>query len=112
MYSVREPFPSKATQASLVFGAIDAGHPLTLTAHMADNGVIFSDGMEDDFLAFNAGATATIGLAANKARLVVASVRSSGLKRGLMVVARSCLGAARVARLPEATAASTVAEIG
>jgi hypothetical protein len=37
---------------------------------MADNGVIFSDGMEEDFLAFNAGCTATIGLAAHKALLV------------------------------------------
>ena len=72
MYSVREPFPSKATQTSLVFGSIDAGHPLTLRSHMADNGVIFSDGMEDDFLAFNAGATATIGLAPNRAQLVAA----------------------------------------
>ena len=72
MYSVREPFPSKATQTSLVFGSIDAEHPLTLRSHMADNGVIFSDGMEDDFLAFNAGATATIGLAPNRAQLVAA----------------------------------------
>ncbi len=72
MYSVREPFPSKATQTSLVFGSIDAGHPLTLRSHMADNGVIFSDGMEDDFLAFNAGSTATIGMAPNRAQLVAA----------------------------------------
>lgn len=72
MYAVREPFPSKATQTELVFGAIDAEHPLTLRSHMADNGVIFSDGMEDDFLAFNAGATATIGLAPNRAQLVAA----------------------------------------
>jgi len=27
---------------------------------MADNGVIFSDGIEADYLAFNSGATATI----------------------------------------------------
>jgi NAD kinase len=73
IYSVREPFPSKATQTALVFGAIYAGHALTLTSHMADNGVIFSDGMEADFLAFNAGSTATIGLAPNRARLVVAA---------------------------------------
>ena len=73
MYAVREPFPSKATQATLVFGAIDAGHPLILSSHMVDNGVIFSDGMEEDFLTFNAGSTATIGLAPNRARLVVAT---------------------------------------
>jgi len=72
MYAVREPFPSKATQTALVFGAIDAERPLSLTSHMADNGVIFSDGMEADFLAFNAGSTASIGLAPNRAQLVVA----------------------------------------
>lgn len=73
IYSVREPFPSKATQTALVFGTVDAEHPLTLTSQMADNGVIFSDGMEEDFLAFNAGSTATIGLAPNRAQLVVAA---------------------------------------
>ena len=73
IYSVREPFPSKASQASLVFGSIAADRPLTLTSQMADNGVIFSDGMEDDFLAFNAGSTAKISLAPNTARLVVAA---------------------------------------
>jgi hypothetical protein len=40
---------------------------------MAENGVIFSDGMEMDYLAFNAGSTATIGLADRLARLVVPS---------------------------------------
>jgi NAD kinase len=73
MYAVREPFPSKATQTTLAFGAIDAERPLTLTSQMADNGVIFSDGMETDFLAFNAGSTATIGLAPNRVQLVVAA---------------------------------------
>lgn len=70
VYSVREPFPSKATQTSLVFGTIDAQTPLTLSSHMADNGVIFSDGMETDYLAFNAGSQARIGIASRKAHLV------------------------------------------
>jgi hypothetical protein len=38
---------------------------------MPEGGVIFSDGVEADFLTFNAGATATIGLAHKKTRLVV-----------------------------------------
>jgi len=33
--------------------------------------VIFSDGVESDFLAFNAGAIAAIGLADRKTQLVV-----------------------------------------
>jgi NAD kinase len=71
VYSVREPFPSKATATSMIFGTINRDSPLTLTSHMAENGVIFSDGMEIDYLAFNAGSTATIGLADQQARLVV-----------------------------------------
>ena len=70
VYSVREPFPSKATQTSLAFGTIDAQTPLTLRSQMADNGVIFSDGMESDYLAFNAGSQAKIGIASRKAYLV------------------------------------------
>jgi len=38
---------------------------------MADNGVIFSDGIEADFLAFNSGATATIYVAKQKANILV-----------------------------------------
>ncbi len=70
VYAVREPFPSKATQTSLAFGTIDAKTPLVLSSHMADNGVIFSDGMEADYLAFNAGARARIGIAPRKAYLI------------------------------------------
>jgi hypothetical protein len=36
-----------------------------------EGGVIFSDGIEADYVAFNAGAVATIGVAERKARLVV-----------------------------------------
>jgi hypothetical protein len=38
---------------------------------MAENGVIFSDGMEGDFLEFNAGTKATIGIAERQGLLVV-----------------------------------------
>lgn len=34
------------------------------------SGVIFSDGIESDFLNFNSGSIATIGIAKEKARLV------------------------------------------
>ncbi len=72
VYSVREPFPSRVTQTNMVYGTIDPGKPLLLESQMAENGVIFSDGMESDYLAFNAGATATIGIAPKKAWLVAA----------------------------------------
>ena len=70
-FAVREPFPSRATQATLVAGEITAAEPLRLESHMAEDGVIFSDGLEADFLAFNAGAVAAIGIAKRQARLVV-----------------------------------------
>lgn len=71
IYSVREPFPSKATQASLVYGVITPDKPLTLTSTMAETGVIFSDGVEQDYVEFNSGAIATISLADRKATLFV-----------------------------------------
>jgi hypothetical protein len=38
---------------------------------MPENGVIFSDGMEQDFLQFNSGSTVTIGIADQKGCLVI-----------------------------------------
>jgi hypothetical protein len=70
IYSVREPFPSKVTGTQLTFGVIDKHHPLTITSHTADNGVIFSDGIEADYLSFNSGATATISVANKKANIL------------------------------------------
>jgi hypothetical protein len=70
-FAVREPFPSRASGAKLVFGEINAGNPLTLSSRMPENGVIFSDGIEADFLDFNSGATAVISVAEKQGRLVV-----------------------------------------
>jgi hypothetical protein len=70
-FSVREPFPSKATAVSLVFGKITADEPMTLVSQMPDYGVIFSDGIEADFLEFNSGTKATITIADKHGNLVV-----------------------------------------
>ena len=69
-FTVREAFTSRASLASLVCGKLDARRQLTVRSHMPENGVIYSDGIEGDFLAFNAGLVATIGLAERKACLV------------------------------------------
>lgn len=69
-FAVREPFPSKVTGTRMVFGTITRDQPLRLDSRMAEHGVIFSDGVELDYLQFNAGASATITLADRKARLV------------------------------------------
>ena len=68
-FSVREPFPSKTTHASFVVGAITSDAPLTVTSQMSEEGVIFSDGMERDFLAFNSGMRATVNVADKRGRL-------------------------------------------
>lgn len=70
-YSVREPFESRVSSAGLVFGHIEAGQSLEVTSQMPQNGVIFSDGVEDDFLEFNSGCIARIGLADKRVHLLV-----------------------------------------
>lgn len=70
-YFVREPFPSRTTGATLVAGRIPVQSPMTLVSEMAEHGVIFSDGIEADFLEFNAGTRATIGVAERQGLLVV-----------------------------------------
>jgi len=69
-YTVREPFPTKTTGTSLVFGRVTAETPLILESRMAENGVIFSDGVEKDFLEFNSGTQAIIGIAERQGVLV------------------------------------------
>ncbi len=71
LFAVREPFKSKTSQAGIVAGTINKGEYLTIESFMPKNGVIFSDGIHSDFLKFNSGATAEIGIAPEKAILVV-----------------------------------------
>jgi NAD kinase len=70
-FAVREPFPSKTSQAGIAFGAIRRGQALVLRSLMPENGVIFSDGIEADFLEFNSGTEARIAVAERRGRLVV-----------------------------------------
>lgn len=69
-FCVREPFPSRVTGTSLVFGRIHQHQTFRLTSHMAEGGIIFSDGIVDDAIEFNSGAIASIGIAPNEGRLV------------------------------------------
>ncbi|NUM46754.1 MAG: sugar kinase [Anaerolineales bacterium] len=72
LFVVREPFISKTSGAGIVCGAITPQTPLVLESQMPEGGVIFSDGVEADYLQFNSGAIATIGIAGKKTNLVVA----------------------------------------
>jgi NAD kinase len=71
LYVVREPFLSCHSQAGMVAGLLQSGEELTLESLMPSGGVIFSDGMEADFLQFNSGTIAHVRAADQKARLVV-----------------------------------------
>jgi NAD kinase len=70
-FSVREPFVSHVSSARLVFGRIGAAEQLHITSLMPQSGVIFSDGVEVDYLQFNSGAIARIGVAEKRLNLVV-----------------------------------------
>jgi hypothetical protein len=71
VFCVREPFPTKVTQAGVVYGQIAQGEEMVITSHMPQHGVIFSDGVEADYLEFNSGRIARIGVADKKVRLVM-----------------------------------------
>jgi len=71
-FSVREPFVSKASSAGIVWGAVRPRETLEITSQMPQDGVIFSDGVEADYLSFDSGAVASISIAEAKARLVAA----------------------------------------
>ncbi len=70
VFCVREPFVSRTSSADIVFGVIGPGQTLEVTSRMPQNGVIFSDGVEKDFLRFDSGAIASIAVAEKKVSLV------------------------------------------
>lgn len=72
MFVVREPFVSKHSTAGIVTGFVQQGDELIIESRMPTEGAIFSDGIESDFIPFNAGAIARIRTAAHRAQLVLA----------------------------------------
>ncbi|MBN1251874.1 MAG: NAD(+)/NADH kinase [Bacteroidales bacterium] len=71
VFVVREPFLSKSSQINIASGIIYPNDELVIESHMPKNGLIFSDGIQTDFLQFNSGAIATIKIANEKAKLVI-----------------------------------------
>ncbi|MCW5592455.1 MAG: sugar kinase [Burkholderiales bacterium] len=69
-FAVREPFPSRSSQATLIYGTVGQGNSLKLRSLMGGNGVIFSDGIEADYLEFNSGTLATVKVANGAGQLV------------------------------------------
>ena len=70
-FSVREPYKSKTTGDSLVFGKISRDNKFIIESRMPYNGCIFSDGIEGDYLEFNSGSLVTITVAEKKGKLVI-----------------------------------------
>ena len=73
LFVVREPFKSIRTQTGINAGVISNQNSLTIESLMPSGGVIFSDGIETDFLKFNSGSIAKIGIAPETANIVVKS---------------------------------------
>ena len=67
---VREPFVSRQSRASLVAGWLEEADELIIESLMPETGVIFSDGVEQDFLPFNSGAIVRIQVSPQRANLV------------------------------------------
>jgi len=81
LFAVREPFVSRHSTAEHIAGILDANETLRLQSLMPTGGVIFSDGIESDFLRFDAGAIATVGASSNTASLVIPGKRPRGADR-------------------------------
>ena len=70
VFQVREPYPSRFTQAELVYGEVTAEERLRIVSNMPEGGVIFSDGVPEDSIAFGAGMEVTVAPAERTGRLV------------------------------------------
>jgi hypothetical protein len=71
LFVVREPFVSRHSQAGIIAGILEQQQTLQMESLMPSGGVIFSDGIEADYLQFNSGSSVTIKAADETAQLVV-----------------------------------------
>jgi NAD kinase len=71
LFAIREPFKSLTSQIGITTGVLSGQTRLTIESLMPSSGIIFSDGIESDFLKFNSGMIATIDIAPERANLVV-----------------------------------------
>jgi NAD kinase len=75
VWVVREPYVSRHSSARQTAGVLAVGKSLKLESLMPSGGVVFSDGMEADSLAFNSGVTVEVRPASQRAQLVVQDAR-------------------------------------
>lgn len=70
LWAVREPFQSRTSKIGMIAGRLDEPNELVIESLMPEHGVIFSDGIEADFLPFRSGAIVRIGISQQQAHLV------------------------------------------
>lgn len=70
-FFAREPWPSRTSGCEIAAGEIRHDSGLTLLSRINDGGVIFADGIEQDFLPFDWGVEAQVTLADKRLALVV-----------------------------------------
>lgn len=70
-FAVREPYPSVSTKVGIVMGKIEGIEALKIRSNMPEKGVIFSDGVEEDYIEFSSGAEVTITVADKKGNLIL-----------------------------------------
>ena len=62
VFAVREPFPSPVTGTTIVSGSIVPGRPLVVRSEMPEGGRIFSDGIVERALDWDAGSKVTVSV--------------------------------------------------
>lgn len=60
VFVVREPFPSPDTGTSITIGMVTPGNPLVVSSAMPDGGYIFSDGVIERAVSWNAGSIVSV----------------------------------------------------
>ena len=70
VFFAREPWPSRNTGCELSYGEFRDRDGIALTSRMNDGGVIFADGIEQDFLRFEWGVSARVELSDRTLNLV------------------------------------------
>ena len=70
-FFAREPWPSRTSGCDIAAGEINGNATLSMLSRINEGGVIFADGIEQDFLPFDWGVQAQIKMAENRLSLVV-----------------------------------------
>jgi len=70
-FFAREPWPSRTSGCEIAAGEINGDVQLSMLSRINEGGVIFADGIEQDFLTFDWGVQVQIKMAKNRLSLVV-----------------------------------------